>query len=238
MNVLVINASPYKRRGITSLILTPFCDGVRSEGGKVDIVYLAGMDINPCRGDLSCWFKQKNRCIQKDDMEGLVPRFRRTDVVVFATPVYCDGLPGHLKVLMDRLVVLGNPLLEVRDGHVRHPMLEKRKEERKFVLISSCGLWERDNFNPMVVHLEAFCRNIGYRFSGKLLRPHSFAVKNRKVNDILRAAKKAGRELVKRGAVPESLENIVSRPIVSRDEYIADVNKRASVYLALSQESL
>jgi multimeric flavodoxin WrbA len=229
MHLLVINASPYGRKGFTATILSPFLEGVRSAGGSIETVNLNNLRINPCRGDLSCWFKEKNVCVQRDDMAQLIPRFRISDAVVLATPVYCDGLPGQLKIMMDRLVVTGNPFLEVRDDHTRHPVPPGEKP-RKFALIASCGLWEQDNFSPMIAHLQAFCRNIGYIFSGALLRPHSFAMKGHAVNDILRAAKSAGRELVENGAITPASQDAVGREIVSREAYVEMINGKASVY--------
>ncbi|MBN1575191.1 MAG: flavodoxin family protein [Chitinispirillaceae bacterium] len=229
MQTLVINASPFGRRGNTATVLSPFLDGMREAGGSIEIVPLDKLSIKPCRGDLSCWFKTGNVCVQQDDMVQLLPKFHDADIVVFSTPVYCDGVPGQLKIMMDRLVVMGIPFLEVRDGHSRHP-LPPHEKMRKFVLVASCGLWEKDNFTPMVAHLQAFCRNTGYRFGGALLRPHSFAMKNRNINDILRAAKSAGREIFKNDTISPALQDAVSRIIVSREDYLESVNRKTSPY--------
>jgi len=143
MQVLVVNASPNGRRGSTAVILTPFVDGIRAAGGAVEIEHLNRLSIKPCMGERNCWFRHKNVCIQQDDMAMLVGKFRSADVVVFSTPVYCDGVPGPLKTAMDRLVVLGNPFLRLIDNHTRHPAPYGEKK-RSFVLVASCGLWEKD----------------------------------------------------------------------------------------------
>lgn len=233
MNVFVVNASPFGRRGLTAQLLSPFLDGMREAGGEINLVHLTKLKINPCRGDLSCWFKTKNRCIQNDAMKQITHQFTDADIVVFATPVYCDGVPGHLKTMMDRLVAGSNPRLVVKNGHSRHPVPDDKKNV-KFVLIASCGLWELDNFFPMEQHLKAFCRNLGVKYSGSLLRPHSFAMKNRQVNDIFRATKKAGKQIMKRETIDASLLRTVSREILSCDEYIEMINKQAGLYLGES----
>jgi putative NADPH-quinone reductase len=232
MHILVINASSYGRRGITASMLNPFLDGVRDAGGTSEVVVLNRLNIHPCRGDLSCWFKKKNVCIQNDDMTALGAKFNEADCIVFSTPVFCDGVPGPLKVMMDRLVVKGSPFLELRDGHSRHPASPDHRPDR-FVLIASCGLWEMDNFIPMTTHLQAFCRNVGYRWSGALLRPHSFAMRSEQVNDIFRAARAAGRELVVSGAITTASTDAVGREIVPRETYIGMINKKAEVYVHL-----
>ena len=230
MHIVVVNGSSYGRRGVTSMITTPFCDGIRSAGGTVETVALNKLDIHPCRGDLSCWFKTRNVCVQKDDMAGLVEKFTAADCILIATPVYCDGVPGTLKVMMDRLVVLGSPFLEIRDGHTRHPLPEDVATKR-LVLIATCGLWEMDNFTPMVTHLEAYCRNLGLVFTGALLRPHSFAMRNEPVNDLLRAAKNAGRALVEKGTINKEYINCIGRELVSSERYVDMLNTKAACYL-------
>ena len=79
MHLLVINTSPYGRRGLTASILSPFLKGVREAGGTSEIVYLNRLTINPCRGDLSCWFKEKNVCVQRDDMAQVLLKFHSAD---------------------------------------------------------------------------------------------------------------------------------------------------------------
>jgi len=227
MNILVINASPYMRRSSTSIILNSFLSGIREAGGEITLFNLAQLEIHPCRGDLSCWFRKKKECIQHDDMDKLRKPFEDANVVVFSTPVYCDGVPGQLKIMIDRLVAGGNALLEIRDNHTHHPVPDSH-QLKQFVLISSCGLWEIDNFDPMITHLKAFCKNIGFTFCGALLRPHAFAMKNNDINDILKAAKDAGRELVQCSSISEKNEIIVRREIVSREEYIDIINNKVA----------
>lgn len=237
MQALVVNASPNGRRGSTAAILTPFVDGIRAAGGSVETEYLSRLSIKPCMGDRNCWFKRKNVCVQQDDMAMLVDKFRSADLVVFSTPVYCDGVPGPLKIAMDRLVVLGNPFLKLTDNHTRHPAPYGEKR-RSFVLVASCGLWEKDNFDPMLAHLRAFCRNISTEFIGALLRPHAFAMKNSPINDILRAAKSAGRELVEHGTISPALQETVSRKIVTRDAYMEWVNRTVDGYYSEQDKEL
>jgi multimeric flavodoxin WrbA len=215
------------RHGSTAIVLNAFISGLRENRGEIEIVNLKKLTINPCMGDLSCWFHGKNKCIQNDDMAGLIEKFKAADLIVFSTPVYCDGVPGQLKVMMDRLVVLGNPLLELRENHTRHPH-PVDYIPKKFVLITSCGLWEKDNFVPMVAHLKAFCKNLGFCFCGALLRPHSFAMKGNDINDILHAAKKAGSEIIEKGTIDLTTEDVVAREIVSRETYLEILNRKAN----------
>lgn len=227
MNVLVINSSPKVMYGNTAVILNAFLKGISEAGGIVNKIYLYKLAINPCKGDLRCWFRNKGICIQHDDMPLIIQSIRNADIIVFSTPVYCDGVPGNLKIMMDRMVVMGNPYLENRDNRTRHPF-PPGYQQKKFVLISSCGLWEIENFSPMISHLNAFCRNIGFHFCGALLRPHSLAMKNNDLTDILQAAKIAGHQIIENDSISPALEDTVRRELVSREKYIEDINKKVS----------
>ena len=98
-----------------------------------------------------------------------------------------------MKMLVDRMIPVALPFFEIRDGQTRHPLREARKL-RKIVLVSNCGMWERDNFDPMVAHIQAFCKNANAEFAGALLRPHGPALRGMMENgvqakDVIDAAK-------------------------------------------------
>ena len=139
MKAIAINASPKMEKGNTSAILTPFLDGIREAGAEVEVFYTKKMKINPCQGDLACWFKTPGKCSQTDDMEILLPKLAEAEIWVVATPVYVDGVSGPLKNLVDRLLPLVYPFVEPREGHSRHPIREVVKPVR-LVLVSTCGL--------------------------------------------------------------------------------------------------
>ena len=83
------------------------------------------------------------------------------------------------------------------------------------VLVSSCGFWERDNFNVLITHAEAICRNCDMQFAGALLRPHGGALKRMiemgaGVEDVIEAARDAGRQLIENGRNSEETLDTVS----------------------------
>ena len=98
------------------------------------------------------------------------------------------------------------------------------------MLVSNCGFWERDNFEPLLVHMKAFCRTIGKTFSGALLRPagetfRGLLERQRPVSDILQAAEEAGRQLIQEGELsPETLD-IISRELMPLDRFVSTSNK-------------
>lgn len=229
MNVLAINGSPMKEKGNTAAILTPFLDGIREAGAEIELFYTKDLKIHPCQGEFNCWFKTPGKCFQKDDMQTLLPKFRQTDLWVFATPLYVDGMSGPMKNLLDRLIPLLEPFLELRGGHGRHP-LRKDVKPGKVVLVSNCGLWEPDNFDPLVAHVEAACRNLNREFAGALLRPNGPIMKvmaemGAPAEDVIEAAKNAGLQLVKEGKMNQRNLEVIGRELIPLEMFIESANE-------------
>ncbi|PAV12481.1 iron-sulfur protein [Methanosarcina spelaei] len=229
MKVLAINSSPRMDKGNTALILNPFLEGMKEEGADVELFYTRKLNIHPCTGEFNCWLKTPGKCLHNDDMNLLYPRIDAADVIVFATPVYVDGVTGPMKNLMDRIIPLVQPFFELRDDHCRHPGRGEAKA-RKLVLVSNCGFWEKDNFDPLIVHMKAICKNLSAEFSGALLRPHGEAIAGMlemgaPIGDIFEAAKEAGRQLAKEQKISQETLDIVSRELLPKDMYIQIVNQ-------------
>ena len=99
------------------------------------------------------------------------------------------------------------------------------------MLVSNCGFWEMDNFDPLLVYIAAVCKNLGSEFAGALLRPHGPALRGMMergmpVEDVFESAKDAGRQLVEDGKMsPETLK-VVSRELLPLEMYVQIVNQR------------
>jgi len=230
MKVLAFNCSPRMGKSNTSLILDPFLEGAREAGAEVELIYLRKLKIKPCRGCFSCWLKTPGVCVHKDDVAMVMPKLGESDIWVFATPLYVDGMTGYFKMLLDRLIPGARPVIEIRDGHCRHPLRGDMKKGGKVVLIANCGFWELDNFEPLLVHMKAICKNMNREFAGALLRPHGEAMKPMlkmgiKLDDVFEAAKEAGRQIVRQGKISPQLQNIVSRELIPRDMYLRIANE-------------
>ncbi len=229
MKVLAFNSSPMMGKGNTALILNPFLEGMREAGAEVELFYTKKLKINPCQGEFNCWLKTPGKCWQKDDMDMLRPKMGEADVWVLATPLYVDGMTGPMKNLIDRIIPLVQPFFELRDDHIRHPAREG-SNRGKMVLVSNCGFWEMDNFDALLVHVKALCKNGNREFAGALLRPHGGALRpmleiGGLVEDVVEAAREAGRQLVRDGKISTETLNTVSRELMSREDYIQVANQ-------------
>ncbi|MDY6917748.1 MAG: flavodoxin family protein [Chloroflexota bacterium] len=238
VKVVAVNGSPKMDKGNTHAVLEPFLEGMKEAGAEVELFYIKKLKVKPCQGGFICWNKTPGECWQKDDMQWLGPKMGKADIWVFATPVYVDGVSGPLKMLLDRLIPLVHGPFERRDNHCRHPLREEYVRG-KLVLVSNCGFWEMDNFDPLVVHMQAACKNMSREYAGALLRPHGGAMRVLKElgsipEDVVEAARDAGRQLVRDGKMkPETLAT-VSRELVPFDMYF----DMASKGLAPTQETV
>ena len=230
MKVLAINGSPHMEEGNTAMILNPFLEGMKEAGSEVEIFYTRKLKIGACNGDMSCWFVNPGTCGQKDDMQMLLPKIKEADVIVWASPVYYAGVTGPLKNLMDRQL----------PNHVQGGLSAKKQ---KIVLVSTCGAWELSMFDPILMQMKAiYTRPDGScDFTGALLCPMAEGVKEMLkagetglVDGIFRAAREAGRELVKEGVISEELQKQVSRELMPRDAYY----KAAQMMMEQAQKAM
>jgi multimeric flavodoxin WrbA len=216
-------------KGNTAMILNPFLDGMKEAGAEVELFYTKKLEVKPCQGEMHCWMKDPGNCFQKDDMEKVMPLLRKADILVFASPLYVDGVNGPMKMLMDRMIPLAQPFIELRDNHCRHPLRDANKK-RKLVLVSNCGFWEKDNFDAMITHMKAVCKNMSAEFAGALIRPHGESMNTiiemgMNIDDVFAAAKEAGSQLVRDGSMSGETLDVVSRDLMPRDMFLEGANQ-------------
>jgi len=99
----------------------------------------------------------------------------------------------------------------------------------KVALVSTYAFWEMDNFNPLVAHMQAICKNACWEYAGSLLRPHGNALwymlkHDLQVHDVIEASKEAGRQIVRDGKMKEEALKTVSRELGSIDVYLEKMN--------------
>jgi len=238
--VLAFNSSPRKEKGNTALVLNPFVEGMRQAGAEVDLYYNYDLKVKPCRGCFSCWLKTPGVCFHKDDMRQLLPKMHEADIVVYATPVYSYGMNAQMKNLIDRMIVLAEPFMEVSEGRSRHIAGDGDKLH-KIVLVSNCGLWGLDNFDPLIVHIKKLCQDLPMEYAGALLRPHGEALRamldmDAPVNDIIEAARDAGRQLIENGKISQATLDVISRDLLPVGVYVKMANEQFRRVMAKHKE--
>ncbi len=98
-NVLVLAGSP-RKGGNSDLLCDELIRGAREAGNTTEKVYLQDLHIGPCLACYGC--RGTGRCVQRDDMQALLEKMIRADVLVLATPVYFYAMDGQMKTMIDR----------------------------------------------------------------------------------------------------------------------------------------
>lgn len=205
------------------MILTPFIQGMIDAGCEVELLYASQLKVKPCScGWLHCWNEKPGECCIKDDMQLVYPRLREADTLVLATPVYIP-LPGDLQNFINRLVCLLDPVLVFHEGRTR-AKLRNDVRIRRFVLVSSGGWWEIENFDTVVRIVAELAKDASVEFAGAVLRPHIWLMKEQGEltmdgHAILQAARRAGYELVSEGAMSKETLSSISRPLISQEAF-------------------
>ncbi len=228
MNVVALNSSPHINKGGTGFMLNLVIQGMKEAGADCSLFYTHKLDINPCLGCFSCWTKTPGKCIQKDDMGKILKALKTAHILVLATPVYVDGMNSSMKACLDRLIPLIEPFFEIRNNHCRHPPRDQFIP-KKVVLVSVCGFTELDNFDPLIMHVKAFCKNFSSEYIGAVLRPYGASLPYIKsmgidTNHIYEAAQTAGYQTVTQGKITPEIQKTISQKLVPRDKYIEVLN--------------
>jgi len=150
MNVLMLNGSP-KEKSDTFRMTERFLRGLEREGKhEIHIVRVIEKKIAPCRGCFGCWQALDGHCVIDDDQNGILDLYRSADLILWSFPLYCYGMPSHLKAVLDRTIPLVKmKMLQEADGRVRHEALVDFSKKRTLVLCG-CGFpdWE-GNFDGL-----------------------------------------------------------------------------------------
>jgi multimeric flavodoxin WrbA len=98
-NILILKGSP-REKGNSSVLADQVAAGAKSNGAKVESIYLHGLDIRACDACDLC--EQGNGCVINDDMQDLYPKIEAADAIVLASPVYWFTFSAQMKLCIDR----------------------------------------------------------------------------------------------------------------------------------------
>lgn len=225
MKILVLNGSP-KKKSDTFRLTDAFLKGLnRHNEHEIRVIDVINKKISPCRGCFGCWQKLEGHCVIVDDQNEILDLYRNSDIIIWSFPLYCYGMPSHLKAVLDRTIPLVKmKMVQLPDGTVRHEALADFSKIHT-VVISGCGFpdWE-GNFDA----LKLMCKNCFGNLSmvcvpetPMLNVPEAAIV----ADPLLDRFRKAGAEYA--ATLTLSAETIaeLERPMISAEDYIRNVNR-------------
>jgi putative NADPH-quinone reductase len=236
MKITVFNGSSKAEAGNTQFMVDAFGEGATAAGAEIETVFLVKKNYKGCQGCFHCWMKTPGKCIFDDDVAEMLEKFKESDIVVFATPLYVDNVSGLMKNFMDRLIPIADPHIETdENGEAKHVLNHKLP---KLGVISNCGFPEQSHFQVLRLLFPRIARNLStevafeiYRGCGAILGNAPMLLK-----PLLWKYKKmlsqAGREVVENGGISEGLQKELEKPFIPANQYIAAANKIFDAELA------
>ena len=224
MKILVLNGSP-KEKSDTFRLTEAFLKGMnREDRHEVRIIDVNEKKIAPCRGCFGCWQRGDGHCVIDDDQNIILDAYRSADVIIWSFPLYCYGMPSHLKAVLDRTI----PLLRMKmvrepDGTVQHEGLVDFSRIHTLV-ICGCGFphWE-GNFDS----LKLLCKNcfgepdmVCVPETPLLNVPQAAIV----ADPLLEKFQRAGEEYAAALRLSPETVAALETPMIPAEEYIRNVN--------------
>ena len=226
MKIIAVNSSQQKDDGPTDKILQPFLEGMRQAGAEVELFYTEDLDIRACRNCEGIMNTHDIDTCRNDDMKKLFPKFKESDVWVFATPNCTNNSSHGMRNFLDRL----DPLFQLDDLSFESAFNGKPKKSGKVIYISTCRKWDKCSMDENEEMIKNLSLLFDKEYVGALLRPQSTVLNAAKdlhihIDDVYDAAMQAGKELVVEGTISKELFATVSRDVVQEDSFIMEISR-------------
>jgi len=226
MKTLLINGSPKGERSDTMHLTKAFLEGAKLT--DVEVIDISKLNVRGCMGCYTCWTKTPGKCVIKDEMADILPKFISAKVIIWSFPLYACHFPGQMKCFMDRMLPLSMPEMDTGHESGNHPT-RFDMSAIKGAYISTCGFWTaRGNYDSIISLLE---RNGGNHadftiFSGQgalFGEADSDPELKQLVESYLNLVRRAGEELMN-GKISEETHVALCRPLLPKEIYESFAN--------------
>ena len=168
MKIAVLNGSPRKEN--TSAMVEAFCEGAQAAGHEVEVYHVGQMKIAGCLGCEYCHTKGDGSCVQKDDLEKILPAYLEADMIVFASPIYYFTMSAQIESAIQRVYCKGAPA-----------------KAQKFFLLLSSG--SPGVYDAAVAQFKAYCAYAEIELAGVITANGDENKSEAKLNEIREFAK-------------------------------------------------
>lgn len=113
MKKILVAQGGGRANGNTAQLVSHFVKGAEESGHLVEVISLAKHEVKGCLGCNACRYGKP--CVQKDAFNGIVPKIKDADCIVFASPLYFWTVSSRIKAFIERFYCIaeedGNPPL-------------------------------------------------------------------------------------------------------------------------------
>ena len=225
MKILVFNGSPKKDKSDTMHITRAFLAGMDStEKNEILVIDVIDKHIEYCRGCFSC-MHNGGTCIHNDDMRDILEEILDSDLLIFSYPLYCYGMPAHLKALIDRTLPLSSMAMKKVGERYEH-VGQRDYSHLRYIMICGCGFPNsKQNFEPAVAQFKLMFRSnhtvITVPESPMFNSPEAVQVTVPRLELVTRA----GAQYAEKGDIDEELLNKICSPMIPEEVYAEIVNR-------------
>lgn len=228
MKLLAINGSYRGNKGHTRHLLDLVFDGAREIGADCEVVTLAERKINRCLACDQCHTSGHSlMCAyhDRDEVAAIFEKIARSDIVVYATPVYVFGVSGLLKTFLDRMYSISDVhnLMLTRSGLLFHHV-NRSICSKPFVSLICCDNLEDEMPRNALAYFRTFARFMDAPHVGELVRNggklagYGHDPDKRKefprLDQAYAAYVQAGRELAQAGRIHPRTQRIARQEII------------------------
>lgn len=228
MRILAINSSYRGHKGYTNFLIDKIFEGVRECGAECEVVTLSENEINMCKACNICQSeKHYLKCIynEKDDVKSIFNKMEKSDIIIFATPVYIFGISGLMKIFLDRIYSTSD-VNDIRVSksklmfhHINHSICSK-----PFVTLICCDNLEDETPKNILSYFKTYSQFMDAPQVGTLIRNAGVLTgqgkdpekekKFPKIYEVYEAYKQAGRELAEYGKITGKTERKANQEII------------------------
>ncbi|MGI5817222.1 MAG: flavodoxin family protein [Armatimonadota bacterium] len=155
IKVVALCGSP-RKGGNTDLMTDAFLEGARSEGAAVEKFVLDEMNIRPI-GPVGDDWEMRADIRADDDARMVLERMAAADIVVYASPVYWQGLTAQLKCLIDR-----------QSAYYMAPWLREGMEGCGIFVITAYGAPDEDQSHWVIDPVKHWAKGFKARYLGEM----------------------------------------------------------------------
>jgi len=128
MKIVGFIGSP-RKEGNTAWAVNRIIEGAQEQGAKTEVFHAGSLDINPCKGCLSC--VERDKCFINDDMQAIYHALAQAEALVLGSPVYMGQMSAQAKIFTDRLFAQITPRFS--------PRFKEENAGKKLVLVFTQG---------------------------------------------------------------------------------------------------
>jgi multimeric flavodoxin WrbA len=131
MKALALIGSP-RKQGNCDILADEVLRGAQEAGATIEKAYLDDLRIRPI-GEVADVVSARTDPRSDDDFPAILARFLEADLVVFASPVYWQGVSAQTKCFIDRL-----------SSYFRRPPYAERFDGKGYLVVCTFGRPEKE----------------------------------------------------------------------------------------------